>query len=159
MKTVIIKENSSITPLMGNAFDLSSISPKNCVGCWSCWLKTPGRCAFKDLDKFYHEYVNADKVILFSNVTNGFVSSNFKTLFDRMIALFLPHIEYTSGESMHVPRYEKYPDIEFYYDGEFGITDGRKIFEDYITRVFYQFHSKKIVVKPIEAFSESGVLQ
>lgn len=66
----------------------------------------------------------------------GFVSGKFKTLFDRMIPLYLPYVSYTTGESMHVPRYEKYPQIDFYYEGEFETSDGRNIFEDYVNRVF-----------------------
>lgn len=75
-----------------------------------------------------------------------------KSLFDRMIPLYLPYTTYSTGESMHVTRYENYPDIEFYYEGDFLTEDARGIYEDYIHRVFYQFYSKHIIVKPIEAF-------
>jgi multimeric flavodoxin WrbA len=132
---------------------LSRAPVKNCIGCWSCWWKTPGRCAYKDLDQFYHEYITADKAIYFAQVTKGFVSGNLKTLFDRMIPLYLPYTDYATGESMHVPRYEKYPDVEFYYKGKFENDTSRKIFEDYVNRVFYQFHSKEIFVKPVSEFS------
>jgi hypothetical protein len=89
-------------------------------------------------------------------VTTGFVSGNLKTLFDRMIPLYLPYTTHETGESMHVPRYDKYPDIEFYYDGEFDNDTSRQIFVDYINRVFYQFYSKNITVKPIEEFIKVG---
>ena len=51
-------------------------------------------------------------------------------------------ISYKTGESMHLPRYEKYPDIEVYYQGEFASIEDKKIYEDYIYRTFYQFYSK-----------------
>lgn len=92
-------------------------------------------------------------MIFFAKVTKGFVSGRVKTLFDRMIPLFLPYTTYRTGESMHVKRYEKYPDIEFYYDGQFQTDDGRKILEEYIHRVFYQFYSNSIIVKPVEEFT------
>jgi hypothetical protein len=152
MKTVVIKECENITIQDALTFDLSQMDVKNCSGCWTCWWKTPGRCVNKDLDEFYHEYITADKAIYLAKVKKGFVSGNLKTLFDRMIPLYLPYVTYTTGESMHVPRYEKYPDIEFYYEGEFENAHSRKIFEDYINRVFYQFHSKNIIVKPIKEF-------
>jgi len=57
---------------------------------------------------------------------------------------------------MHVPRYDKYPDIEFYYDGKFSTASSQQIFVDYINRVFYQFYSKNITVKPIGEFSVYG---
>lgn len=150
MREVVIKECESITISNVITFDLTQMNIKNCIGCWTCWWTTPGRCINKDLDEFYHQYITADKVIFFSKVTKGFVSGNLKTLFDRMIPLYLPYISYTTGESMHVPRYEKYPDIEFYYDGKFENDNSRQIFVDYINRVFYQFHSKNITVKPVE---------
>ncbi|AHF05998.1 hypothetical protein [Desulfitobacterium metallireducens] len=153
MRTIVIKEcEKIITNSNVYTFDLTQTVVNNCTGCWSCWWKTPGRCIQKDLDEFYHQYITADKAIYFSKVTKGFVSGNLKTLFDRMLPLYLPYTTYKTGESMHVPRYEKYPDIEFYYDGEFKTAVGRQIFVDYINRVFYQFYSKNITVKPIEEF-------
>jgi hypothetical protein len=157
MNTVVIKEYGSITVPNAITFDLTQMVVKDCSGCWTCWWKTPGKCIYKDLNEFYHEYITSDKAIYFSKVTKGFVSGNLKTLFDRMIPLYLPYVAYTTGESMHVPRYEKYPDIEFYYDGEFENADSHRIFVDYINRVFYQFHSKNIIIKPIGEFvAEAG---
>lgn len=152
MKTLVIKECENVTVQNDLTFDLKQMGLKNCTGCWTCWWKTPGRCIYKDLDEFYHQYISADKAIFFSKVKKGFVSGDLKTLFDRMIPLYLPYVAYTTGESMHVPRYEKYPDIEFYYDGEFESSESLKTFIDYINRVFYQFHSKNIIIKPIEEF-------
>lgn len=152
MKTIVIKEVTDIPIEGAYTLDLSKIQVSHCVGCWSCWWKTPGKCVFKDLNQYYHEYITADKVLFFAKVTKGFVTSNLKNLFDRMIPLYLPYTTYKTGESMHVKRYKKYPDIEFYYDGHFQTDDGREIFENYINRVFYQFYSENIIVKPIEDF-------
>ncbi|WP_291581708.1 NAD(P)H-dependent oxidoreductase [Clostridium sp. UBA6640] len=150
MKTVVIKEFGDYNIKSIYELDLSKIEIKDCCGCWTCWWKVPGRCISKDLDTFYSKYLEADRVIIFSKVVKGFVSGNLKTLFDRMIPLFLPYVEYSTGESRHVPRYEKYPDIEFYYEGNFVNLEGRKILEEYIYRTFDQFASKNVVVKGIE---------
>lgn len=152
MKIVVINEGEQITIPNSVTFNLTQMNVKNCTGCWTCWWKTPGKCVFNDLNEFYHHYVTADKAIFFAKVKKGFVSGDLKTLFDRMIPLYLPYVTYKTGESMHVPRYEKYPDIEFYYDGEFQREESREIFENYINRVFYQFHSKNISIKPVEEF-------
>lgn len=156
MKTVVIREYEGVTIPNASTFDLTQMGTKNCTGCWTCWWKTPGRCIYKDLDEFYHEYITADKAVYFAKVKKGFVSGNLKTLFDRMIPLYLPYVDYKTGESMHVPRYEKYPDIEFYYEGEFENDESRRIFEDYVNRVFYQFHSKNFSVKPINEYAPAG---
>lgn len=155
-KTMVISECPDRRVGGDYRFNLYDTKVNHCVGCWSCWWTTPGRCVHKDLDEFYHGYVNADKAIFLAKVSRGFVSSNMKSLFDRMIPLFMPYISVKTGESMHYPRYEKYPDIEFYYDGEFATEDARKIYESYINRVFYQFHSQSIVVKPISQYAADG---
>ncbi|WP_304942572.1 NAD(P)H-dependent oxidoreductase [Vallitalea guaymasensis] len=158
MKTVIIREFGDFDIDDAYTFDLTQVAINDCIGCWTCWWKTPGRCVHKDLDEFYSKYLNADKVIIFSKVTKGFVSGNLKTLFDRMIPHYLPYTTYSTGETMHVPRYEKYPDIQVFYQGDFAINEGREIYEDYIRRTFYQFYSKNISVKPIEEYSLKEVL-
>ena len=156
MKKIVIKEFKDIEIPDVFTLDLTQKMVKDCKGCWSCWWKTPGRCVFEDLNEFYHHYITADKAIYFSKVTRGFVSGNLKTLMDRMIPLYLPYVNYKTGESMHDPRYDKYPDIDFYYEDNFETPNGRQIFVDYINRVFYQFHSEKITVKPIEEYPADG---
>ena len=155
-KSVIITETGTIPAANAYTLDLRHTEVRDCIGCWTCWWKTPGRCTFKDLDEFYHHYITADRAIFFSQVTRGFVSGRLKTLFDRMIPLYLPYTEYSTGESMHVPRYDRYPDIEFYYQGSFDTPAARQIFVDYIQRVFYQFHSANTFVKPIEEYTAEG---
>lgn len=149
MKTLIVDECNHSDVIAVDTFDLAKTQIQDCIGCWTCWWKTPGKCIYHDLDLFYHQYITADKVIFFSKVSKGFVSGNLKTLFDRMLPLFLPYTRYQTGESMHVPRYQSYPDIEFYYEGDFDTIEDCNIFTDYIYRVFYQFHSSRITVRPI----------
>ena len=154
MKTVVIRELGNCEIESIYELDITKNVIKDCCGCWSCWWKTPGRCINKDLDEFYTKYLEADKVVIFSKVTKGFVSGNLKSLFDRIIPLFIPYVEVSTGESRHVPRYEKYPTIEFYYEGNFVTKDGKQIFEDYIYRTFDMFESKKVTVKPIIEYRE-----
>ncbi|WP_105618681.1 NAD(P)H-dependent oxidoreductase [Vallitalea okinawensis] len=155
MKTVVIRECGNNTSQSIYELDLTHVAIRDCIGCWDCWMKTPGRCVHNDLNIFYTKYLEADKVIIFSKTTKGFVSGILKTLFDRMIPLFLPYVEVSTGESRHVPRYTKYPDIEFYYEGNFATGEGKQIFIDYIFRTFDQFASKKIIVQSIEEYNNS----
>jgi multimeric flavodoxin WrbA len=33
----------------------------DCIGCWSCWWRTPGTCALNDgADNLYKDYINSD---------------------------------------------------------------------------------------------------
>lgn len=152
MKTVIVREFGDVSLPDSFLLDLTTHRVRDCVGCWNCWLKTPGRCVHHDLDDFYRAYLGADKVIFFTKVSLGFVSGNLKSLFDRMIPHALPYIGYKTGESMHDARYPRYPDVEVYYEGAFGDEEERKIYEEYLARVFYQFCTKNTTVRPVSCY-------
>jgi len=154
MKRVIISETGEFDIPCEYQLDLSKTSVKDCIGCWSCWIRTPGRCVHKDLDAFYKAYINADKVTIFTKLSQGFVSGNMKSLLDRMIPLYLPFISYESGESRHLLRYEKYPEVEVYYEGGFETSEDQKIFEDYILRTFHHYQCKLKNIKPIDVFKK-----
>lgn len=152
MKTFVVCEYE-LENIDGNTYyNLAEKQLHDCTGCWSCWWKTPGRCAFKDLDEYYRGYLNADKVVFFLETKTGFVSRKVKGLFDRMIPLFLPYTHFHTGESMHNPRYDKYPDIEIYYKDDFVSDKERTVFEAYMHRTFFQFQSKNIQVKQFSEF-------
>ncbi len=114
-----------------------------CIGCWNCWLKTPGRCVMKDqMTEFYADYVNSDTVILLMDTAQGFISHQAKAFFDRTIPHYHPYIEVVNGECHHVARYEGYPDIVFYYDDEGLTNQEEQVIEDYLYRTAYHFKSK-----------------
>lgn len=114
-----------------------------CIGCWNCWLKTPGLCVMKDvMIDFYPDYVNSDTVILLMNTAQGFLSEQAKAFFDRTIPHYHPYIEMVDGECHHVARYEHYPDMVFYYDTEDLTNQEEQVIEDYLYRTAYQFKSK-----------------
>ena len=118
-KTLVIQEYEAPVPDGAAVLDLSKTELQHCLGCWTCWWTTPGHCVHKDLNEFYRSYLAADKVIVYCEVSQGFVSSNMKTMIDRMIPLVLPYISWETGESLHEPRYSKYPAIEVVYQGDF----------------------------------------
>jgi len=119
MKTFVVKEYDVSIPEGASVFDVSRVELRHCIGCWSCWWTTPGRCVFKDLDEFYRGFLAAEKVYWYCSVSQGFVSSNMKAMIDRMIPFVLPYISWPDGESLHDPRYDKYPAVEVIYRGEF----------------------------------------
>jgi len=157
MKTLVISEIDGIAiPEADFILDLSARDAKDCTGCWSCWQKTPGRCALKDLDDFYAAFIRADRVVMFIGVSCDFISGQLKTLFDRMVPHYLPYTNYQTGESMHLPRYERYPDMEIYYRGTFSNREARQLYEEYLRRAAYQFHVKRTVIQPVEEYAEGG---
>lgn len=157
MKTLVIKEFGDFEIPNSLCFDLAEKEVNHCVGCWTCWWKTPGICVYKDLEDFYRGYVNADQAVFFAKLKDGFISGRMKTLLDRMIPLFLPYTVFAKGGTWHSPRYPKYPDVVFYYDDDFQDEEESHIFHDYIQKVFEQFHSKKIRIRPISEYREGTI--
>lgn len=155
-QTVIIREFGDYTLPGSYILDLAQQTVTDCIGCWSCWIRTPGRCVHHDLDDFYRAFLSADKALFFLRVSMGFVSGNVKTLFDRMIPQGLPYISYHTGESMHESRYTHYPDVEIYYSGHFDSAEEQQLYEEYLARVFYQLQQKHAVIQPISAYQGEG---
>jgi len=122
---------------------LNSAAVKACIGCWSCWLKTPGRCVYKDaMAESYSDYVNSDKVILLMDTAQGFINHCAKAFIDRTIPHYHPYIEIVDGECHHKARYERYPELHFYYDDQDLNQEEAQVIEDYLYRTAYHFQSK-----------------
>jgi len=114
-----------------------------CIGCWNCWLKTPGRCVMKDqMAESYADYINSDTVILVIDTAQGFINYQAKAFLDRTIPHYLPYIEIEEGECHHIARYSAYPDMVFYYDTEGLAADEEQVIEDYLYRAAYHFKSR-----------------
>lgn len=144
------KQNGEIYEAIGNFYEenlkvvrLGHQSITACIGCWSCWLKTPGRCVMNDkMAEIYPDYVNSDTVILLMNTAQGFISQQAKAFLDRTIPHYHPYIEMVDGECHHVARYKCYPDMVFYYDTEGLTNQEEQVIEDYLYRTAYHFQSK-----------------
>lgn len=115
----------------------------SCIGCWSCWVKTPGRCVMKDqMAESYTDYINSDTVILLMDTAQGFINHQAKAFMDRTIPHYHPYIEIVDGECHHLARYKSYPDMVFYFDTEGLTKEEEQVIEDYLYRTAYHFQSK-----------------
>jgi len=83
-----------------------------CMGCFSCWNKTPGKCAIKDdMEDLLEKYINSDIVVYASPIYVGSVTEILKNFIDRsIIPLYDPHLENNeNGICRHVGRFKIYP--------------------------------------------------
>lgn len=82
-----------------------------CMGCFGCWIKTPGECVIQDgIKEINKSFVGSDAVIYLNPVIFGQFSANIKNAVDRWIPNILPFfITRPDGSTMHPSRYEKYP--------------------------------------------------
>lgn len=103
--------NTLAENLISGGHSVSSLTLRDleagyCTGCWSCWVKTPGRCIFKDDSHLVCEKViNADLVLFASPVIMGYLSAELKKYMDKMIPLLHPYLDVDQCEAHHRHRY------------------------------------------------------
>ena len=68
-------------------FNLRDLSLRYCIGCWGCWVKTPGQCISRDAS------IEIDKAVIRSDFTlwaaplkMGFPSALLKMALDKLRA-------------------------------------------------------------------------
>ena len=95
-----IGENDDIKVISNNN------SIRNCMGCFGCWIKTPGKCVIND------DYQNmgallgaAENVIVISRCFYGGYSPFVKNVIDRSIPYLLPFFKIKQNETHHKQRY------------------------------------------------------
>lgn len=86
-------------------FDLSSLKIANCVGCFGCWTKTPGKCVIRDdAVKVYPCIAESDAVLYVSRIRYGSYDTVMKTMLERAIPVQQAFIRIHKGETHHVQR-------------------------------------------------------
>ena len=78
----------------------------HCVGCFGCWIKTPGRCVIKDYaSDLPGRMAKSDEIWIISPILYGGYSQNIKAALDRSIGYMLPYFRIIDGEMHHKMRY------------------------------------------------------
>jgi multimeric flavodoxin WrbA len=89
---------------------LREMDIKQCLGCWGCWVKTPGECVIADDSPMIcRNFIRSDFVLFASPIIMGYTSALLKRAHDRLIPLLHPYLMVYQDELHHVSRYEKYP--------------------------------------------------
>ena len=79
-----------------------------CLGCFGCWVQTPGECVIKDYEEtIVRKMVQTDLIIYITPIVFGGYSSILKKALDRQISRVLPYFTKIDGEVHHKKRYEK----------------------------------------------------
>jgi multimeric flavodoxin WrbA len=83
-----------------------------CIGCFGCWVKTPGICIIKDdAPEITRTIVRSDLAVYLTPITFGGYSSLIKRQLDRSIGMMRPEFSNVAGETHHRVRYANYPRI------------------------------------------------
>lgn len=85
--------------------DLSKLQIANCVGCFGCWTKTPGKCVIRDDGvKVYPRIAASEKLMYVSRIRYGGYDTPMKTMLERAIPVQQAFIRLYQGETHHVQR-------------------------------------------------------
>ncbi len=98
----------------------------HCIGCFGCWIKTPGKCVINDSYQNMGTLLSrCDQLIIVSKCTYGGYSPFIKNIFDRSIPYISPYFEMRNGEMHHQRRYDNVINITAYFYGD-DITESEK---------------------------------
>ena len=121
----------AIKKLLPNAIDhLKIISDHNtihhCIGCFGCWIKTPGACVIRDEYGDMGEILSkCDEIVIISKCYYGGFSPFVKAVMDRSIPYGHPYFTFRNGEMHHRRRYDNHFTLKVWFYGE-GITEQEK---------------------------------
>ena len=91
-------------------FPLRDLKLAHCLGCFHCWVKTPGMCVEADAGReIARAVIQSDVTVLFTPVTFGGYSPELKKMVDRFVQLASPFFQMDHGEVHHPPRYAHRP--------------------------------------------------
>ena len=124
--------------------DLRDIPLRYCVGCWGCWVKTPGQCrscdASLDMDR---AVIQSDFTLWAAPLKMGFPAELLKTALDKHLPLIHPYVEVAYSEAHHLRRYPRSPRVGLLLEKE-GTTDDRdlQIIGDIHCRIAINFKTR-----------------
>lgn len=119
MKLIITDMKHFNIPVEG---DYKVITPHrdihHCIGCFGCWVKTPGKCVIHDgYEGTGIDMGKCTELILISQCCYGSVSPFVKTVQDRAISYIHPDFVLRKGEMHHRRRYPNTIAISAYFYG------------------------------------------
>jgi hypothetical protein len=83
---------------------------KGCLGCFTCWWKTPGKCVHRDdMDWILPKISDADILLLGTPVYGRNVTNYMQRLLERTFSFSLPEMQIINEETTHPPRTRKFP--------------------------------------------------
>ena len=139
LKETLEEQSHTVTLL-----PLRELTLRYCVGCWGCWVKTPGQCYNPDdSPEMDRAVISADFVLWAAPLRMGFPSELLKRANDKHLPLIHPYMEVDQGEAHHLRRYPRSPRVGLLLEKE-AFTDERdlKIVTDIYCRTALNFKTR-----------------
>lgn len=83
---------------------------KHCIGCFTCWTKTPGVCVQKDdmTNEVFPKWLEADLAVYATPLYHYTVNATMKAFIERTLPVVQPYFD-RSGDATHHPLRQKPP--------------------------------------------------
>lgn len=79
----------------------------HCIGCFGCWIKTPGQCLIEDACQKMGELISkSEEVMIISECCYGSFSPFIKNVLERSISYIHPNFRIVDGQMHHQMRYD-----------------------------------------------------
>ncbi len=141
-------------------FSLREMKMAHCLGCFGCWVKTPGLCVEADDGRdIARAIVRSDVTVLFTPVTFGGYSPELKKMVDRFIQLISPFFHMDHGEVHHPPRYSQRPRLVVVGVQRTGNSAEARIFKTLAGRNAINFHPPSYAAEVVLASENMDALQ
>jgi multimeric flavodoxin WrbA len=135
---------------------LNELEIAPCVGCFGCWIKTPGECVIDDAGRDVAKaIVQSDLVVYLTPILFGGYSYELKKALDRSISIISPMFRRIHGEVHHKKRYARYPSILALGWLKQRTADEEDIFKVLVERNAINMHAPKALAEVFE-ISESA---
>jgi multimeric flavodoxin WrbA len=123
---------------------LRELEIKQCLGCWGCWVKTPGECILEDDGgRVCRSVIRSDVTLFAAPLVMGFPTALLKRTIDRLLPLIHPYNAVVAGEIHHRARYKRYPTFALLTERSNGDTDeDLRVVEAVFSRTALNFKSE-----------------
>ena len=130
---------------------------KHCMGCYMCWVRTPGYCIITNdcANGVGKQEIQADIVLFLTKITYGGYSYDLKSFIDRSIPNISPYFEIIEDNMRHGMRYEWFPNIISLGYGA-NTPEERQTFIDLVKRNSLIMMPQKHFVFTMESTDEVG---
>ena len=141
-------------------FNLCEQKIGNCAGDFFCWIRTPGVCNVNDDNRLIAEALaTSDLLVYLTPITFGGYSATLKRMVDHQIQNFSPFFAMIEGETHHVKRYKKNPDLLAVGWMTAHDTQVESIFRHLVQRNAINFHTKTYISGVVLAGQSENELQ
>ncbi len=92
--------------------DLRKKTINYCIGCFTCWTKTPGKCLHKDdmTKELFPKYIAADLVVYATPLYHFTLNAEMKALVERTLPILQPFFEKKEDGKTSHPFRHPHPD-------------------------------------------------